>query len=135
MIATASSRRPAVLVVDDDGLSRKHLRTVLNFHGFAPCCVDSAAAARAALADGVPDLVLLDLQMPGENGYELLAWLRGQPGLAALPVICVTASVSPDDRQRVLDAGFAALVSKPITPPGRLLEAIRAAGVSAPPLH
>lgn len=114
-------------VVDDHDLSRKHLRTVLQFHGYAVEVSADASAARAALLAAPPDLVLMDLQMPGESGYELLAWMRSQPGLARLPAICVTASVPVTERDRVEAAGFVAFVPKPITPPQKLLDAVRMA--------
>jgi CheY-like chemotaxis protein len=115
-----------VHVVDDHDLSRKHLRAVLGYHGYTVVLSDGAAQARIQMLDTPPDAVLLDLQMPGEGGYELLAWMRQQPALAPVPVICVTASVPTSERERVQAAGFAAFVSKPITPPQRLLDALAA---------
>jgi two-component system, cell cycle response regulator len=118
--------RARIHVVDDDDLSRKHLRTVLQFHGYTVQTSANAVVAHEALLAAPPDLVLLDLQMPGESGYELLAWMRTQPALAAVPAICVTASVPASERERVQAAGFVAFVPKPITPPQRLLDAVEA---------
>ncbi len=115
---------PLVHVVDDDALSRKHLRTLLAFHGYGVRLSDGGAQARPALLAAPPAVVLLDLQMPGESGYELLAWMRQQPSLAHIPAICVTASVPPSERERVRAAGFALFLPKPITPPQRLLDAL-----------
>jgi CheY-like chemotaxis protein len=117
-------RAAVVHVVDDHELSRKHLRTVLAFHGYTVVLSDGAPQARRQLMAEPPDVVLLDLQMPGEGGYELLAWMRRQPALALVPVICVTASVPATERERVQAAGFALFVPKPITPPQRLLDAL-----------
>jgi two-component system, cell cycle response regulator DivK len=119
--------RPRIHVVDDHELSRKHLRTVLEFHGYRVELSADGAAAHERLLQAPPDLVLLDLQMPGESGYELLAWMRGEPTLAQVPAICVTASVPMSERERVQAAGFVAFVPKPITPPARLLDAVQAA--------
>ena len=129
---TPAATRPApsavrVHVVDDHALSRKHLRTVLSFHGYTVGLSPDARQARLNLLAAPPDLVLLDLQMPGEGGYSLLAWMRQQPVLAAVPVICVTASVPQSERERVEAAGFAGLLPKPISPPQRLLDAVRLA--------
>lgn len=122
---TAAPQPFNVHVVDDDLLSRKHLRAVLSFHGYRVQLSEGGAQARPRLLAEVPDVVLLDLQMPGESGYELLAWMRLQPTLAAVPVICVTASVPASERERVQAAGFALFVPKPITPPQRLLDALQ----------
>ena len=119
-------RGVVVHVVDDHDLSRKHLRTVLGFHGYTVVASSSAAQARQQLLATLPDVVLLDLQMPGESGYELLAWMRHQSALMHVPVICVTTSVPTSEREKVQAAGFAAFVPKPITPPGRLLDAVQA---------
>jgi CheY-like chemotaxis protein len=125
-VTAAAPRRALVVhVVDDHDLSRKHLRTVLAFHGYTVVLSDGAAAARVALLATPPDVVLLDLQMPGESGYELLAWMRTQPVLAGVPVICVTASVPNSERERVQAAGFALFLPKPITPPQRLIDAVQ----------
>jgi CheY-like chemotaxis protein len=121
-----------VHVVDDHDLSRKHLRTVLSFHGYTVGVSAGAAQAREQLLAQPPAVVLLDLQMPGESGYELLAWMRRQPTLQRVPVICVTASVPTSEREKVQAAGFAAFVPKPITPPARLLDAVQAV-LGAPP--
>lgn len=129
--AAPPAHHAVVHVVDDHELSRKHLRTVLGFHGYTVVLSDSASQARSQLLLTPPDAVLLDLQMPGEGGYELLVWMRQQPALAQVPVICVTASVPTSERERVQAAGFAAFVPKPITPPQRLLDALNAVLPSA----
>jgi CheY-like chemotaxis protein len=126
--APGSDRSSTVIhVIDDHELSRKHLRTVLAFHGYTVVMSANAEQGREQLLATLPDLVLLDLQMPGESGYGLLAWMRAQPALAAVPVICVTASVPQSERERVQAAGFAQFLAKPITPPQRLLDAVRTA--------
>lgn len=139
--APASAIEPAspppagavVHVIDDHELSRKHLRTVLRFHGYTVVASADAREARVQLLATPPDVVLMDLQMPGENGYELLAWMRTQPALAAVPVICVTASVPNAERERVKAAGFAQFLPKPITPPQRLIDAVQQALAGRPP--
>jgi two-component system cell cycle response regulator DivK len=127
MNPTPTGTAARIHVVDDHELSRKHLGTVLRFHGYAVELSADAATARTTLLAAPPQLVLLDLQMPGESGYELLAWMRQEPTLQHIPAICVSASVPPSERERVQAAGFVAFVPKPITPPQKLLEAVRAA--------
>jgi CheY-like chemotaxis protein len=62
-----------------------------------------------------PDLVLLDLQLPGIDGMEAFRQLRGSPPTAAIPVVAVTALAMKDDRERVLRAGFDGYLEKPIS--------------------
>ena len=61
-----------------------------------------------------PDLVLMDIQLPGMNGIEALRVLRANPATRAIPVIAVTASVMQQDRKQITDAGFDGYVGKPI---------------------
>jgi len=62
-----------------------------------------------------PELILMDIQLPGISGIEALQRLRADPGTSAIPVIAVTASVMPQDRKRVMDAGFDGFQGKPIS--------------------
>ena len=65
-------------------------------------------------SSAMPDLVLMDIQLPGMNGIEALRVLRADPATAAIPVIAVTASVMQQDRKHITDAGFDGYVGKPI---------------------
>jgi len=71
-----------------------------------------------------PDLVLMDIQLPGISGIEALRLLRNDPATAAIPVIAVTASVMQQDRKQITEAGFEAYVGKPINLKA-FLEAVR----------
>lgn len=104
-----------ILIVDDNATSRELLRTVLERQGYA---ISEAADGREALEKvraESPQLVLLDLQMPVRNGYEVLRELRQDARFAALPIIAITASAMHGDRERALDAGFTAYLTKPVT--------------------
>jgi len=113
-----------VLIVEDDEKSRRLLTDVLAFHGYE---VDSAENGEAGLRTAQtrePDLALLDIQLPGISGFELLARLRkAQHGAARYPVVAVTASVMEQDRRKILAAGFDAFVSKPVNI-GELLQTL-----------
>ena len=104
-----------ILIVDDKATSRELLRTVLERQGFIVAeAADGEEALRQARAE-IPDLILLDLQMPVRNGYEVLTELRQDPRFASLPIIALTASAMQGDRERALAAGFTAYLPKPVT--------------------
>ena len=103
-----------ILVVDDSRHSRDLLVEALASPGyeFATANDGSQAIEQAELFD--PDLVLMDLQMPGMDGYEALAALRAIPRFQSLRAIAVTAHVLDSDRRRALAAGFDGFLPKPV---------------------
>ncbi len=105
-----------VLVVDDEADARAVARKMLEFWGASVDEAASVAAALIALQQGVPTLVLTDIGMPGEDGYELLLRVRALPADRGgrLPIAAVTAYASAEDRRRLLQAGFALHLTKPI---------------------
>jgi two-component system, cell cycle response regulator DivK len=103
-----------ILLVEDNEKNLKLTRDLLEWAGFA---VDAATTGEDAIAQAelsAPDLVLMDLQLPGMDGHEALARLRQNPGTADVPVIALTASAMPLDRERALAAGFDGFLEKPI---------------------
>jgi two-component system cell cycle response regulator len=104
-----------ILVVEDDDKSRKLLVDVLGYHGFEVAAFPNGESALEDVRATPPQAALLDIQLPGINGFDLLAALRaGAVAGARLPVLAVTASVMDHDRRRILDAGFDAYVAKPV---------------------
>jgi CheY-like chemotaxis protein len=104
-----------ILIVDDKATSRELLRTVLEKQGYTVMeAGDGAEALQKARADN-PDLILLDLQMPIRDGYEVLSELRQDPRYAALPIVALTASAMQGDREKALAAGFTGYLSKPVS--------------------
>lgn len=102
-----------ILIADDRPSSRELLRTVLERVGYD---VIEAADGEAALEQARsrrPDLILLDLQMPKLDGYEVLAHLRADPAFEKVPVLALTASAMRGDREKILEAGFTDYLSKP----------------------
>ena len=103
-----------ILIADDKAASRELLRTVLERQGYAVTeAADGEEALQKARAE-IPDLILLDLQMPLRSGYEVLSELRQDPRFAALPILALTASAMQGDRERALAAGFTAYMAKPV---------------------
>jgi two-component system, cell cycle response regulator DivK len=104
-----------ILIVEDDDKSRKLLRDLLAFKGYqtveAVNGLDGVSLARQHL----PVLVLMDIQLPDISGIEARERIGADPTTRHIPVIAVTASVMPEDRQRVIDAGFDGFQRKPIS--------------------
>jgi two-component system cell cycle response regulator DivK len=103
-----------VLVVEDNERNRKLVRTILEFRGYEVVECDDGEPSLELARQHKPVLVLMDIQLPKMNGVEALKRLRGDPDTKAIPVIAVTASVTPSERERVVSAGFNGYISKPI---------------------
>lgn len=103
-----------ILIVEDKPTSRELLRTVLEQQGYEVVEAEDGEQALLRIREHVPDLVLMDLQMPAKNGYDVLRELRTDLRLDKLPVIAVTANAMPEDRDKVMAAGFTGYISKPV---------------------
>lgn len=104
-----------ILIVEDNDKNRKLARDLLQVKGYRTLEAESAEAGLALAAEQQPDLVLMDIHLPGMDGIEARRRLRADPATAAVPVIAFTASVMPQDRHQVTEAGFDAFVAKPIS--------------------
>ena len=103
-----------ILVADDNTASRELIREVLEMSGYD---VVEAADGRDAVTrarENVPDLVLVDIQMPRLDGYGVLRELRADPRFSSLHVVALTAFAMQGDRDRALDAGFDGYITKPV---------------------
>jgi len=103
-----------ILVVEDNSLNRELLGDWLEAEGHEVLSAEDLGAARRILTDQQPDAVLLDVQLGGEDGLSLAAWMRQQPELCHVPVIAVTAHAMVTEQLRFLQAGCNACVSKPV---------------------
>jgi CheY-like chemotaxis protein len=104
-----------ILIVEDNERNLKLLRDVLEYAGYDVRAARTAEAAITLAVSEPPDLVLMDLQLPGIDGMEALRRLRESPRTAHIPVVAVTAQAMKQDRERALQAGFDAYVEKPIS--------------------
>ena len=107
-----------VMVVDDEIEVRELVATILRQSGAVVVVVRSAREALEAFAAAVPDILVSDVEMPGEDGYSLIRKLRSGPlpGGRTIPAVALSAYAGPGDRMRALDAGFQLHVSKPVEP-------------------
>ena len=103
-----------ILIIEDNDKNMKLVRDVLQVKGFETMEAGTAEDGLAMAADRKPDLVLMDIQLPGMNGIEALGKLRDDPATASIPVIAVTASVMQQDRKHITEAGFDAYLGKPL---------------------
>ena len=139
-LTPADADRRHLLVVDDDDRIRALLKEFLARRGFRVSTAGDAAAARRLLAALRFDLVVVDVMMPGEDGFHLTKWLRSRAGEAgSSPVLILTARGQPDDRIEGLRLGADDYLAKPFDPEELVLriEAIlrRAAQSPAGPRH
>jgi CheY-like chemotaxis protein len=114
---------PRCLLIDDDGDSLDAYAEYLRGFGYDVQALGDSRDVMASIAAHPPDVVLLDLQMPFLNGFELLAIIKGLPG-RAVPVIVVSASVFATDRERAAAARCDAFLGKPAHP-DEVLAAVR----------
>jgi len=104
-----------ILVVEDNERNLKLLRDVLEYAGYDVRVARTAEDGITSAVSEPPDLVLMDLQLPGIDGMEALRRLRESSRTADIPVVAVTAQAMKQDRERALDAGFNGYVEKPIS--------------------
>ena len=112
-----------IAIVEDNADNRLLLQAILD--GLYELVeYENGADALAGLATSVPDLVLLDISLPGMDGNEILARIRADATLKRLPVIALTAHAMSGDREKFLAAGFNDYITKPIVDETTLLSAI-----------
>ena len=104
-----------ILIVEDNEKNRKLARDVLAHRGYRIAEAETGEEGVRLASELRPDLVLMDIQLPGMNGIEALARLRGDPTTRAIPVLAVTASAMTHDRQEIMAAGFDGYQTKPIS--------------------
>jgi len=103
-----------ILIVEDNEKNMKLVRDVLQVKGYATLEAGTGEDGIRIAVERVPDLILMDIQLPGMNGIEALKVLRSDPATAPIPVIAVTASVMQQDRNLITEAGFDGYIGKPL---------------------
>ncbi len=104
-----------ILIVEDNDKNLKLARDLLRFHGFDTIEATSAEDGIVLARERKPNLVLMDIQLPGMDGVSALQKLRQDAATAAIPVVAMTASVMKEDRERFEAAGFDGFITKPIS--------------------
>jgi len=103
-----------ILIVEDDERSSKLLRDVLQFHGYRTVEATTGEDGLDLARSEHPELILMDIRLPGINGEDAMVRLRIDPDTADIPIIAVTASVMRGDEQRLRRVGFDGYIPKPI---------------------
>jgi CheY-like chemotaxis protein len=114
MAPMAADVHGPVLVIDDHPINRLLLEQVLELEDLEVMGVGSIAEAEEWLAETVPPVIVIDLQLPDGHGLELARRLKADPPTADCAIVACTAAPAPGDEQRARDAGCARFVTKPI---------------------
>jgi two-component system, cell cycle response regulator DivK len=104
-----------ILVVEDNALNLKLIRDVLQVAGYEVVEATTGEQGVALAVERSPDLILMDLQLPGIDGSEALRSIRGDPRTQAIPVVAVSAFAMKADRERAYRDGFDGYLEKPIS--------------------
>ena len=113
-----------ILIVEDNERNLTLVRDLLQYNGFETLEARNAEDGVALAGERRPDLILMDIQLPGADGITALGRLRADVRTASIGVVALTAFAMTDDRQRLLDAGFDGYLEKPIDTrafPGQVL--------------
>ena len=103
-----------ILIVEDNPQNLKLARVILEGAGYDAQGATDAHEAEMLLAQGTPDLILMDLGLPGKDGYAFTRELRGRPDTAQVPILAVTSYAMKGDRAKAMEAGCSGYLTKPI---------------------
>ena len=110
---TATDQR-TILYVEDNPENRMLVRRILLSEGYSLLEARDADEALNVLSEKHPDLILMDINMPGVDGYTLTSHIKSLPGFASVPILAITANVMRGDREKTLQAGCDGYIQKPI---------------------
>jgi DNA-binding response OmpR family regulator len=105
-----------ILIVDDDAFIRRPLEFILREEGYEPVSAADADEGMRSIERQAPDLIVLDVMMPGKDGLTLCSELKGDPRYAAIPILLLSARGQENDRQKGLALGAAEFLTKPYSP-------------------
>lgn len=105
-----------VLLIEDNEQNRYLATFLLEAHGYTVIATASGADGLSLATSAAPALILLDIQLPGMDGYEIARRLRADPASAPIPIVAVTSHAMVGDRETALAAGCDGYIEKPIDP-------------------
>jgi len=114
MGAFSMTSAATIMYVEDNQDNRILIRRVLQAEGFNVLEASDANHALSMISSAIPDLILMDINMPDIDGYTLTSQIKSMPGMVDIPIIAVTANVMRGDREKTLEAGCDGYIQKPI---------------------
>ncbi|MGC8824577.1 MAG: response regulator [Bacteroidales bacterium] len=105
--------RPKIMLIDDSSTNNLLYTSILSDEGYEVVVCEQAKSALKSLQKEKPNLIILDLMMPGMDGFDLLQSMKAQAELANIPVIMLTANASEESEKRARSLGVKAFLSKP----------------------
>ncbi|OFW08062.1 MAG: hypothetical protein A3H96_21950 [Acidobacteria bacterium RIFCSPLOWO2_02_FULL_67_36] len=109
--------RPLILIVEDFDDAREMYRDYLEFSGFRVETARDGAQAIERAVESSPDLILMDLSLPGIDGWQATRILKTDPGTSHIPVVALSAHALPGEDERAREAGCDGFIAKPCMPP------------------
>jgi two-component system cell cycle response regulator DivK len=113
-----------ILIVEDNELNMKLFNDLLEAHGYATIQTRNGVDALELTRTHMPDLILMDIQLPEVSGLQVTQWIKSDVALRHIPVIAITAFAMKGDEEKMLQGGCEAYLSKPISI-GKFLETVR----------
>jgi len=110
-----SAKQQKILIVEDEADTAEMLAEMARLSGYQVECTYSGKSAINMLTDIKPDLVFLDIVMPGISGLDVLKFMRTDPRLIGIPVVIISSNSLPSDKQTCLDAGATDYLTKPVS--------------------
>ena len=104
-----------ILIVEDNENNRSLFRDILTFHGYNVSVAADGQEGVALARELMPDLILMDIQMPGMDGLTAGGILKGDPATSGLKIVAITSFAMRGDQEKILAAGFDGYLSKPIS--------------------
>jgi DNA-binding response OmpR family regulator len=105
-----------ILIVDDDAFIRRPLEFILREEGYQPVTAADAEEGSRAVEASLPDLIFLDVMMPGKDGLTWCAELKGDPRYSRIPIVLLSARGQERDREQALASGASDFMTKPYSP-------------------
>lgn len=104
-----------ILVVEDNELNLKLFKDLIETKGYTVEHTKDGSEAFEMVKVQMPDLILMDIQLHGVSGFDVIKQIKSDPQIASIPIMAVTAFAMKDDKEKILEAGCESYISKPIT--------------------